>query len=135
MPGDWDSAVKAAQKILGDKAKIPEWPSKIDKADKDDIEKWLGFNKGRDSLKDQLVDVQDSNDALKNALSQFQDEVHESNLGLDPKNKEDKKKITDAQKILNKCLQDRIKSKEDNDKNLKELDKHLMSIINYKQGQ
>jgi fumarylacetoacetate (FAA) hydrolase family protein len=133
-PRAWDAAVKAAEKILGDKAKIPKWPATIDKAMSTDDKSFGEFSKVRDELKQKLLATQNTREALKNATSQFQDEIEESNLGLNPKDKADAKKIADGRKPLMDVLQDAMDTCNTDSKNLKELDKHLMSLMNYKQS-
>jgi hypothetical protein len=134
MSSPWDQPTKEAMKILGDKGKVPKWSPAIVKAATADDKSFDEFDKSRNDLKAKLLATQNTRQALKDAVSQLQDEVDESNLGLDPKNKEEAKKIKDAQKILSGWLDEKIKIFEDDVKNLKELDRHLMSIANYKQG-
>jgi hypothetical protein len=129
--GEWDKAVKDATKVLGDKGKIPKWSTKIDKAGASEDKAYDSFDKVRQELKTKLVADQDACGALKDAFSQFQDEIVESNLGLNPKDKDEKKKIDDARAVLSGKLQQWMDTEDDNFKNLKELDKHLMSLINY----
>ena len=130
----WQGTDKDALKILGDKGKIPKWPANIDKAIAAEDKAFDAFDKVRNELKKQLLAEQNAVDALKNALSQFQDQVEEDALGLDLKNKDDKKKIDQARKILSDKIQGIMDLKEDDFKNLKELDKHLMDIGNYEPG-
>ena len=132
MADTWEGVSKAAMKILGDKGKIPKISSAIPKAAAADDKSYDEFNKSRNDLKAKLLATQTAGEARKDAVIQFQDEIEEDNLGLDPKDKEDAKKIASARKILMDFLQDRIDIGNDNFKNLRELDKHLMSITNYK---
>jgi hypothetical protein len=134
MASKWDGPTKDAMKILGDQGKVPKWPSSIVKAEAEDDKSYVAYQKTRDELKVKLLATQNTRQALKDAISQLQDEVDESDLGLDPKNKDDAKKIKDAQKVLSGWLDTQIATFERDYKNLKELDKHLMSLMNYKQG-
>jgi hypothetical protein len=131
MAGEWDSAVKEAMKVLGDKGKIPKAPSSLGKARQEDDKSYKDFCKVREDLKKKVVEMQDSNDKWKNILSQYQDQRDEDDLGLDPRNKDDKKKITDARKILSDQLQTSIDNLLEDSNNFKELDKHLMNIAEY----
>jgi mannose-6-phosphate isomerase class I len=134
MAMDWDKAVAAATKILGDKAKIPKLGSAIPKAVAAEDKAFDAFDKVRQDLKAKVLGEQNALQALKDAIVQFQDEIDEDDLGLDPKNKDDAKKIDSARKILSGALQEKIDQKNDNIKDFRELDKHLMNIVNYKPG-
>lgn len=131
---DWNNVVKAAMKVLGDKGKIPKVNPAIEKAGKADEKTYEEFKKGRDELKKKLLATQDFREALKDALEQYQDDISENDLGLNAKDKDDAKKIAAARKILSDFVQEQIDVQETNGKNLRELDKHLMSLMNYKQG-
>jgi len=85
MADDWNSAVKAAMKILGDKGKIPKLNSAIPKADAADKKSYDDFKKTRDELKAKLLATQNTGEALNDAMMQYQDEIDEDDLGLDPK--------------------------------------------------
>ncbi len=131
MADNWDGADKEAMKVLGEKAKLPKWPTAIDKAKAGEDKTFDEFDKTRQDLKKKLVAEQDSVEKLKDALSQFQDEIEGNNFGLDAKNKDDKKKIDDARKILSGKLKEYMDTRDDDFKNLKELDKHLVNIADY----
>ena len=130
----WDNAVKAAMKILGDKGKIPKVNPAIAKARTVDEKAFDEFSKVRDELKKKVLASRDAQQLAKDAIEQYQDEIVESNLGLNARDKEDLKKIQEARKVLSDALQDSIDIADSNLKNLRELDKHLMSLMNYKQG-
>jgi predicted nucleic acid-binding Zn-ribbon protein len=132
MAGEWDAAVKSAMKILGDKGKIPKLSGTLAKTKAAEDKAYDDFKKTREELKAKLLALQNADNAFKDTVSQYQDEIDESDLGLDPKNKDDAKKIADARKILSGYLQDQLDICDQNVKNLKELDKHLMSLVNYK---
>jgi len=132
MADSWDAVSKSALKILGDKGKVPKYSAAVPKAAAAEGKAFDDFKKIRDDLKSKLLALQNADEAHKNAISQFQDTIDEDDFGLDRKNKDDAKKIAEAQKILSKWLQDQIDVSEQNVRNLKELDKHLMSLSNYK---
>lgn len=134
MAKTWDSAVKDATKILGEKGKVPKLAPAITKSLTAFDKAYEAFDKARQDLKAKLLAMQAASDATKDAYVQFQDEIEESDLGLDPKNKDDVKKIADAQKILSAWVQQNVDTSTQNYKNLRELDRHLMSLVNYKQG-
>jgi septal ring factor EnvC (AmiA/AmiB activator) len=131
---DWNNVVTAAMKVLGDKGKIPKFSPAIPKAGTADEKTYEEFKKVRDELKKKLLATQDSGEALKDAIEQYQDDINENDLGLNARDKDDAKKIAAARKILSDRLQESIDLQETNGKNLRELDRHLMSLMNYKQG-
>lgn len=132
MADSWEAASKSALKILGDKGKIPKYSAAVPKAAAAEAKAFDDFKKSREELKSNLLALQNADEARKNAVSQFQDTIDEEDFGLDRKNKDEAKKIAEAQKILSGWLQEQIDVGEENVKNLKELDKHLMSLSNYK---
>jgi deoxyribodipyrimidine photolyase len=132
MADNWDGADKEAMKVLGEKAKMPKWPAAVDKAKAGEDKTFDEFDKVRQDLKKKLVAEQDAVEKLKDALSQFQDEIEGNNFGLDPKNKDDKKKIDSARRILSGKIEEYMDTRDDDFKNLKELDKHLVNIADYK---
>jgi hypothetical protein len=132
MADSWEAASKSALKILGDKGKIPKYSAAVPKAAAAEAKAFDDFKKSREELKSKLLGLQNGGEAHKNAVSQFQDTIDEEDFGLDRKNKDEAKKIAEAQKILSGWLQEQIDVGEQNVKNLKELDKHLMSLSNYK---
>jgi len=134
MADDWDSVAKSAMKILGDKGKIPKYSTALPKAEAANQKSYDDFKKTREELKAKLLALQNAESVTKDAFSQFQDEIEESDLGLDSKNKEDAKKIAEARKMLSGWIQNSMDTGDQNLKNLKELDKHLMSLSNYKPG-
>jgi hypothetical protein len=130
---DWNNVVKAAMKILGEKGKIPKLNPAIAKSSTANDKAYDEFSTTRELLKKKLLALQDAGDALKDAIEQYQDDIDESDLGLDSRDKDDVKKIQAARKILSDRLQESIDVETTNHKNQRELDKHLMSMINYKQ--
>ena len=114
MTSQIESAVKQAQKILGDKGKIPKYSPTITKSGDHAAKVLEEFNKVREEMN--------------------KDEVEKAHLSLDPHNKDDQKKIQEATKILTDCAQYQMNVADFNLKNLKELDKHLMNVGGYTHG-
>ena len=133
MPG-WDRAVAAAEKVLGKDADIPKPKGNIDKAAANEDKQWSEFAKARDSLEEQVLALVDASQQLADALEQFRDAISENALGLDLKKKDDLKKIQEARKIMLALLDKHIGTVRDNAKNERELNRHLASIGNYRQG-
>jgi len=127
----WDNAVKNAKKVLGDKAKVPDFPKSIPKSMQELNKTWDQFDKDREQLKKSLLVVKQKQDSTMEVFEQFEDEIDEDDFGLDTKNKDDLAKIKDGRKILHDALQVSIDNGTDNNKNLRELDKHLMNLMTY----
>ncbi len=133
MADDWGTSAAKAQKILGKDAKIPQ-PKFIGKAASDYEAAWTAFKKARADLEAKVLDMQNLESKVKNSVKQFEDSIEETDFGLDGKNKDDAKKIADAQAILTGYCDNLIAIRDQAIKDLGELDKHLMNIAKYKQA-
>jgi hypothetical protein len=134
MAVTWDTAKSKAIKILGKDAKIPE-PKAIGKLGGDLNAAWDAYHKSRDDLEDKVLDLQKMSASLKLTLQQFADKIDDEDFGLDEKNKEDAKKIKEAQSMFDDWSKYLIDVADSNIDNLEELDKHLVNIKKYKQKQ
>ncbi len=126
-----DEAKAAAMKILGDKAKIPEPKVKFSKLNTEFAKATKEYDASVDVLQSKILALQDINSSAKNAIKQYADLISKSNFGLDSKDDDDKKKIKDAQKVLDDFLEGAITARDTDIKNLDELDKHSMAISQY----
>ncbi len=133
MADDWNASSAKAQKILGKDAKIPQ-PKFLSKAGSEYTAAWAAFMKARQDLEAKVLDMQNLESKMKNTFKQFEDSIEETDFGLDEKNKDDAKKIKDAQAILMGYCDTVIGFRDEAIKNLDELDKHLMNIAKYKQA-
>ena len=110
MPENWDKAVAAAMKILGDKGKVPPMPntltSGIDKGQKSGGE----TAKAASDLQTKLVDVQKSLGDVMKLAQQFKATIDKDPLGLDPKTADDAKKIKEARALLDAYFDAALKS-------------------------
>lgn len=131
MGAQWDNAVKEAQKVLGDKVKIPAFPKSIPKSVQEVNKTWDQFDKDREQLKKSLLIVKQKQDSAMEVFEQFEDDIDEEDFGLDTKNKDDLAKIKEGRKILHDALQVSVDNATDNNKNLRELDKHLANLMSY----
>lgn len=132
MPFDWDKTQAAAMKILGRDGDIPDAPANIEKSIAD-VQKLLDVvDKSREDLESKITDVENANDAVNNLLKKLHAQVEKSDLGLDPKKKEDLKKIQQARKILLDRIAHGTKVHDDLAKTLDELDKHAIQLSKYK---
>ena len=129
---EWDKAKAEALKVLGDGAEVPDFPDTIQKAADEMGKASDGLNKSREDCESKLLALQNANDAVRNALKQFEAKIEKSDFKLDSKNKDTLKKIQKARKLLTDRLNRGIKYYNEDDKMLDELDKHLIQLGNYK---
>jgi hypothetical protein len=130
---EWDKLKTDALKVLGDGAEVPDLPDNI-KSSLKELGKFNSeFNKSRDDIEAKLLAKQNANDAFLNSLKQFAAKIEKSDFELDPKNKEDLKKIQKARQLLTDSLEKNMKLWRDDDKMLDELDKHVIQLGKYKQ--
>jgi hypothetical protein len=129
----WDKAVADAKKILGPSAKVPD--KKMDpviNAAEEAMKAWDGLGTLRDSMKKKILDVQNVGSKVSNGLQHVADEFDDEDFGLDDSKPDDKKKIAQAQAIFGKFFKDAEKKFADNNKELEELDKHLIDLAKYR---
>ena len=131
----WNKTVADAKKVLGNTAKVPE--QKVQLAIKFALESnkvWDAFNVLREAMKKKILEQQNADSKVMNTLHQAWDEISESDFGLDDSKPEDKKKIAQAVAVFDKFFTETKKTWDQNDKNIDELDKHLMNIAKYKRA-
>jgi hypothetical protein len=122
----FDFETKAAQILKGTKGKLPKT---------DTIHKAIGsanqtganttksisaFYKAKDDLAKVVLELQNKYDAIKNAIKQYADDIEVEDFGLDKSKPDDKKKIDELKKIVQKWL----------DENTKKLDSDLKGFDN-----
>jgi hypothetical protein len=127
----WDAAKAKAQKILGKDAKIPD-PKFLDKLQADFGTAFDAYAKSRDDLEGKILEMQKVCANIKLSVKQFADKLDDEDFGLDEKNKDDAKKIKDAQSIFKDWWQNIIDIADGNIDGLEELDKHLIDFKKYK---
>ena len=86
----------------------------------------------KDTLEKHLEAMQDAVGQYKTGLTHAEDQLTESNFGLDPRKADDKKKIADAQKIFADAFKPEVDQTDSDIKALQEVDKHLVNVRNYK---
>ncbi len=128
----YEKTKAAALKVLGKDAKVPDLPPAMEKA----LDTWekanTEFDASREALEAKLVEMQTANDGLKNLGNQFGAKMAKEEFGLDPKSKEDAKKIAQAQKIFHDYCSNGSKVVTTNNKALDEVDKHVIQLGKYK---
>ena len=132
MPFEWAKTKAAALKILGKDGDVPDPPPEMEKALADIYKAIEDFNSAREVLEKKILVNENANDGVKNVLKQFKAKLEKNDLGLDPKGKEDAKKILQARKILLDRVALGMKNHDLHEKVLDELDKHVVQLQDYK---
>jgi hypothetical protein len=132
MAKDWDSIKAEALKILGPKAKIPEPKGNLHKTRDHFTKAVAAFVKSRGDLEDKVLEMQDGLSSATNLYKQLLAQVEKSDFGLDEKNKDDAKKIDQAEKLISDFINERLKGWTQDIKDLDELDKHMIQLAKYK---
>jgi len=128
----WDIVKAAAVKLLGPDAEVPDMPDSVQTA-ADAMGKASGeFDKARADCEAKLLVLENSNDAVRNGLKQLLAKVEKSDFKLNPKEKDNAKKIAQARALLVAKVNSGIKMYNDDDKMLDEVNKHLVQLGNYK---
>jgi len=131
MANEWGVAKKQAMKILGGKGKIPD--DKALFASFSATGKAMDvFKKYRDDIETKITDLQDHLENYSSMLDQYEARLEKDNLGLDKNNKDDAKKITQAQGVLGEALTDIEKDCDEKIKGFKEVARHLILVAQYK---
>jgi hypothetical protein len=129
---EWDITKASALKILGKDAEVPDMPDVVQKAADDMGKANQEFDKAREDCESKVLAVQNANDALRNALKQFEGKIEKADFKLNSKKPDDLKKIVQARKLLTDRLNHAVQYYEKNDKMLDEVDKHLIQLGKYK---
>lgn len=131
MASKWDAAKAKAQQILGKDAKIPD-PKFLPKLQAEHDAAFNAYCKARDELEAKLLDFQKALSNGKLTIKQFAEKLEDEDFGLDPKSKDDAKKLKDAQAIFTNWAQNVYDIADTNIAGLDELDKHLIDFKKYK---
>jgi hypothetical protein len=127
-----DGEEAKATKILGKDAKFPDRKVDIGKLGETQKTAYDAFSKTRDDLSNRLADFENANQAIMTGLKQLAAAYEKNDFGLNPKNKDDLKRITMAQKLFSNFFAGEIKAMETMDKGIDELEKHLVQLSRYK---
>ena len=120
-----------AKKILGDDAQFPDEKPDMTKLQEDYAKKRDAFEDARSKLEDAIQEFENAITTFQNGLKTNRTAHEKSDFGLDPKNKEDKKKIDKASKIFMDFFARIEKSVGDRFKEIDELNKHAIQLRNY----
>jgi hypothetical protein len=109
---DYDKAKAGALKVLGKDAKFPKLPGDIAK-DNEAFKKANEANiAARDDFEKKILAVKQAAGKVLDTAAAYKDVFEGSDFGLDPKDKDQKKQIDDATKILTVGLDADIKKLE-----------------------
>jgi hypothetical protein len=127
-----DPLYKAVEKDLGAKAKMPKERGDLDKARADVDKAYATFAASRDKLEDDILAVENAFSALFNTMKQNNEVFSKDDFGLNAKDKDDAKKIKNAQGLFTKSIGAWLKGAEKTEKEIDELDKHCIAMGKYK---
>ncbi|HUB81276.1 MAG TPA: hypothetical protein VMB03_20890 [Bryobacteraceae bacterium] len=129
----WNQAVADARKILGNNAKIPNGKMSVAlRADNDTDKVFADYAKARDEFSKKILAMQDAYSRVKNALGQADDEVDDSDYGMDNKKPDEKKKIDQADALFSKFFADMEGRLDNYLKQLGEVNRHMEHVTKYK---
>jgi hypothetical protein len=131
MATSWEKfdsdATKAAMKILGPQAKIPDMIPAMDKAWESWHDSWVEFKAARQRLKDVVDNVEQTAKGLIAAWEAEKDAIDKENFGLEPK--KDKDKIAAARKPFLKRVNEALQTVRKGPDNLKKVDVAVKTIM------
>jgi len=121
-----------ASKILGKDADYPPERPVMLKLQENYQTAFDKFDDLRSKLEDAIQDFENANKAFENGLKANRAAYDKADFGLDPKKKDDQKKIAQASKIFSDFF-DRIQTRiNDRYKEIDELNKHAIQLRKYK---
>jgi hypothetical protein len=127
-----DDAIKQAKKVLGDKAVVPSPKIDPEKLDYDLMQQGYSFDKATDNAITELEEMENAVSSYKNGMDQIAAEYEEADFDLNPKSKDDAKKIKGARQIFSNYFAAEQTKADQEMKQLKELGKHLVQLDKYK---
>lgn len=127
----WDSAVDAAMKILGKKGKIPDKLNQ-DKHRAGLVRCFKEYNEAVDNLQSKIKNFHDLMSDREDATKKAREAINKSSLGLDAKNDDDKKKIEQAQNIMNEFIDGCSDATDQQNKYLDKLDAPMKTLAIFK---
>jgi len=131
--GAWlEGRQEEASKILGKDAEYPDERPVVAKLQENYQTAFDAFDDARKKLEDSIQDFENANKAFENGLKSNKAAYDKTDFGLDPKNKDDLKKINQALKIFSDFFA-RIHTRiDDRYKEIDELNKHAIQLRKYK---
>ena len=130
--GKWlEGRQEEAKKILGDKAEFPAEKPDMSKLQEEYAKKRDAFEEARTKIEDAIQEFEDAITTFQNGLKTNRTIYDKDDYGLDPKDKEDKKKIDKANKIFMEFFTNIEKNVTDRFKEIDELNKHAIQMRKY----
>lgn len=131
MATSWEKfdpdATKAAMKILGPQAKIPDMIPAMDKAWETSHDAWADFTAARQHLKDVVDNLEQMEKGLIAAWETEKDSISKENFGLEPK--KDKDKIAAARKPFLKRVNEALQAVRKGPDDMKKVDAAVKIIM------
>jgi hypothetical protein len=131
MANNFDTARAKAIKALGKDAKVPDNKA-LDKTIGDVFAAYDAFDKSRDDMQAKILVLQKALASHKLTMKQFIDKLDDEDFGLDEKNKDDAKKIKEAQGYFDDWASSKMDLMESDIDGREELDKHVIDFRKYK---
>jgi len=128
----WDRVLANAKKILGENATIRD--QKFEALGRANAQTWKmsdGLRSMQDALEKRILVLHNAVSSYRNALIQAQDDIVDSNYGLDPGKPEDKKKIEQARSLFIKYFAEETRGSLDMIQTGEELEKHIANMAKY----
>ncbi len=130
--GGWlEGRQEEASKILGDNADYPAEKPVMLKLQEEYGKTRDAFDEARSKVEDAIQEFENAITTFENGLKTNRIAYEKTNFGLDPKNKDDKKKIDKASKIFMDFFAKIEKNVTDRYKEIDELNKHAIQLKNY----
>ena len=121
--------------VLGKDASMPKDKVDYDKIDKAKSAAEQVFHKTRDELEANILALLNFISEYKNGLKQTAALYAKDNFGMDPKDKDDAKKLKAAEKVIASFLSDFDGAWDRESKTLTELQTHAIQMSKYKREQ
>ena len=125
----WNKAKAQAEKVLGKDCEVPAMSGSIGKAVTGFNDNLKAFFAARDTLSDAMLNLDNANAGLLNALQQFRATIEKNNFNLDAKT--EAKNIAQARKILLGSIDGEVDACKVVDKSLDDLTKHVTQLNKY----
>jgi hypothetical protein len=125
---DWSDALAAANKVLGKDGKLPK--PRVDPASMYPLvsKAWEPFDKNREALEKNLLDLQNAFSQAKNTFKQYADMVDGANFGLKEDDADDKKRIDTVTDLILKALKSLEDKSDSQIETLSKLDRFIIDL-------
>ncbi len=129
MAETFQSAKAKALKILGKAATIPSNKAMLETAD-DLFAAFAAYQKAQEDMEAKILSMQKALSNHKLTMKQFGEKLDDDDFGINPKDKEDAKKLKDAHDIFDGWVASKMTIIDADIDGLDELGKHLINYEN-----